>query len=86
MAMNPAILKQQLKPRLLTLFDDMLNRVYTEDEFADRLAEILSQETVTHITQYASVSTSVDVVSVTGVQTGGGISGPGTGTGTGTIS
>lgn len=52
----------------------------------EELFKALGAAVVTHITTSAVVSSTVSVVSVSGVTTGGGVSGPGTGTATGTIS
>lgn len=59
------------------------------DKFASALAKgvanILGPKVVEHIQNNAVVSSTVTVTSVSGVTTGGGVSGPGTGTATGTI-
>jgi hypothetical protein len=47
--------------------------------------DIMIEETIKHIQSFATVNSTVAVVSVGGVTTGPGVSGPGTGTAIGTI-
>lgn len=47
--------------------------------------DVVAATVIAHITANAKVSTFVDVTSVSGVTTGGGVSGPGSGAGSGTV-
>ncbi len=48
--------------------------------------EVICEEIINHIKANAVITCTVSVTSVTGVQPGGGASGPGTGTATGVVS
>jgi hypothetical protein len=82
MPLSGNILSTAIKARLdAELGMDLSNSYNKVSEFVD----ILSTEIINHIKLNAVVSSSVAVLSVAGVTTGPGISGPGTGTATGTI-
>lgn len=51
----------------------------------DWLFEAIAEAVVEEVVAYAEVASTVSVLSVSGVTTGPGVSGPGTGTATGTI-
>lgn len=56
MAMSSATLKAAIKARLLTLFNDMRTTEYTETQYADALAGIIAEETVSHIQSNAAIA------------------------------
>lgn len=83
MPLNGTLLASNIKIRLTNeLGMDLTNEFSKVDEFVD----IISTEIINHIKNNAVVSSNVLVTSVSGVVTGGGVSGPGAGTATGTIS
>jgi hypothetical protein len=82
MAMNASTLKTAIKGRLTSTGFNFGSSQCKADEFVD----IMCEEIISHITNFAVVSASVTVASVSGVTTGPGVSGPGAGTATGTIS
>lgn len=59
---------------------------YTIDTDAEDAWKAICGAIVNHIKNNAAIATTVTVTSVSGVTTGGGVSGPGAGTGSGTIS
>jgi len=61
-------------------------RAQIPEWFARTIAEACAEAIVSHIQNYATVSTRVAVASVSGVAVGAGVSGPGAGSGTGNIS
>lgn len=61
MAMNSATLKAAIKSRLLTLFNDMRTTEYTETQYADALAGIIAEETVSHIQTLGQVNSGIAV-------------------------
>jgi hypothetical protein len=82
MAMNSATLKTAIKSRLTSSGFDFGASQCKADEFVD----IICEEIILHITNFAVVTSTVIVASVSGVTTGPGISGPGSGSATGTVS
>ena len=66
-----AVVKETIKSSLLALYNSAKSGKMTEDTFADTMADIIRS---------AILSATVNVTSVSGVTTGGGVSGPGTGT------
>ena len=79
MAMSSATLKAAMKARMLTLFNDMRTTEYTETQYADAMAGIIAEETVSHIQASGQVNTGIAVQVSTSTGTGAT-------TGTGTIS
>lgn len=75
MPLNKTVLATTLKD----IFEDLDADVTAEDK-ANQIADAVDT-----FVRSGTVTTSVAVVSVAGVTTGPGVSGPGTGTGTGTI-
>lgn len=66
-----AVVKATIKSSLLALYNSAKSSKMTEDAFADTMADIIRS---------AILSSTVNITSVSGVTTGGGVSGPGTGT------
>ena len=66
-----AVVKATIKASLLALYNQARTSEMTEDEFADEMETII---------RAAILSATVSVTSVSGVTTGGGVSGPGSGT------
>ena len=66
-----AVVKATIKSSLLALYNSAKSSKMTEDAFADTMADIIRS---------AILSATVNVTSVSGVTTGGGVSGSGTGT------
>jgi len=75
MPMNPATLKAAIKSGLIATYTAAESATMSKEDFADRVAATIADEVVSHIAANATVS----VTSVSGVQTGPGVSGPGTG-------
>lgn len=71
-----ALVKATLEAELLSIF----SQSNSAEDAASQLATAID-----NYIRSATVTTTVNVLSVTGVTTGPGISGPGTGTGTGTL-
>jgi hypothetical protein len=90
MPMNGAQLATELKPEIeakIKLVFDIIAGLGDAElaKFAQALADAIGPKIVTHIQNNAVVTSTVVVASVTGVQAGGGVSGPGAGTATGTV-
>ena len=81
--MNPVILKNSLKPALISLYDKCQDgdEGMAKEEYADNLSEIIANKVIEHIQNFAMVTTTV-----TGTAAGAGGPYPVTGTGTGGIS
>lgn len=81
MAMDGTVLGAALKSALTT----SPNPGESMDAYRTRLFDAMGAAIVAHIQSFAQVNSSVVVNSVTGVTSGGSVSGPGDGTATGTI-
>jgi hypothetical protein len=78
--------KVAFKTALKNKLDELKNNQDKEKtDSIDEFLDVLADEIETWITTYAEVSTTVSVTSVSAVQPGAGVSGPGVGSGTGTI-
>lgn len=66
-----AVVKATIKAAILSLENDAQATEMSKDTYSDRLADIIRD---------AILSATVNVTSVSGVTTGGGVSGPGSGT------
>lgn len=98
MAMNPSVLQAALTPAIKANIDSAFpipsgvptaQQTTLDNErqlLADAIAQAVAEKVVQHIQSFAVVTSTVTVISVAGVTTGAGISGPGTGTATGTVS
>ena len=85
MGMNGANLGTEIVDGMMAITGgDKTSKV--KDNFTiEDMWKVIGQKIVAHIQANATIATSVNVTSVSGVTTGPGVSGPGTGSGSGTI-